>query len=350
MKSPPATAPRVSVITATCNGAVWLAATVASVLAQDFADFEYIIVDDASTDASPVLAQQLAATDPRICLLLLSRNLGPAGALNAGLAVARGQYVAILDHDDLALPGRLALQLAFLDAHPAVGAVGGQAMEIDEAGLPTGRRLLYPAAPAEARWQLLFGASLLHSASMYRRALLLQLGGYSVLHNSLCDYELLIRLADVCALANLPQQLTAYRRSATQYSAVNGRYQNGQMVLLQFALHKRWLDLRPDLQHWSLLQGWMHRRVPASEAEAMAATVLLEQLFTRSVARCAGADQAAVRECCARRWLLLAHLAHPALKQAARHCWQRALVMDPELLRRPRSRELLRQYRRRRLP
>jgi glycosyltransferase involved in cell wall biosynthesis len=109
-------------------------------------------------------------------------QLGPAGALNRALAVAQGDYVAVLDHDDLALPERLARQVAFLDAQPEVGAVGAKVRFIDEAGA-TIRAQSYPTDPAVARWQVLFGASLLHSASMYRRSLLQQLGGYSTKHS-----------------------------------------------------------------------------------------------------------------------------------------------------------------------
>ncbi len=209
------TSPRVSVVTATHNGARFLAAAIQSILGQSYSDFEYVIVDDVSTDASAAILAGFAAHDSRVRVVTNSVQLGPAGALNRALAAAQGSYVAVLDHDDLALPERLARQVAFLDAHPEVGAVGAQARIIDE-GSATINHQAYPTHPAVVRWQLLFGASLLHSASMYRRVLVQQLGGYSEDHPYLCDYELLGRMAEISQITNLPEELACYRRSQTQ--------------------------------------------------------------------------------------------------------------------------------------
>jgi glycosyltransferase involved in cell wall biosynthesis len=126
--------PRVSVVTATYNGARFLPAAIESILAQSYTDFEYVIVDDASTDASAAIATDYAAQDNRVRLVTNPVRLGPPGALNRALAAVQGDYVAVLDHDDLALPERLARQVAFLDAQPAVGAVGAKVRFIDEAG------------------------------------------------------------------------------------------------------------------------------------------------------------------------------------------------------------------------
>lgn len=108
--------PAVSVVTPVWNAAATLAGTVASVRAQGFADWELLLVDDASTDGSGPLARALAAADPRIRVLTLPENGGPAAARNAGIRAARGRYIAFLDADDLWRPQKLARQIGFMRA------------------------------------------------------------------------------------------------------------------------------------------------------------------------------------------------------------------------------------------
>jgi len=121
--------PAVSVLMTTWNGAEFIGASIASVLAQSFADFELIVVDDGSSDTTPrVLA---AIGDTRLRVLRQAANGGVVAARNAGFLAARGRYVAALDHDDLSHPERLARQVAYLDAHPAV-VLAGTEIEIEE--------------------------------------------------------------------------------------------------------------------------------------------------------------------------------------------------------------------------
>jgi teichuronic acid biosynthesis glycosyltransferase TuaG len=113
-------APRVSVITPVWNAEATLGQTVASVQAQSFADWEMLIVDDGSTDASLALARALAAQDPRIRVLAQEANAGAAAARNRGIREAAGRFIAFLDADDLWRPEKLARQLAFMrgGGHP----------------------------------------------------------------------------------------------------------------------------------------------------------------------------------------------------------------------------------------
>jgi hypothetical protein len=340
-----ALSPRVSVVTAAYNGARFLPAAIASILEQSYPDFEHVIVDDASTDASAATVAGLAARDSRIRLAINPVQLGPAGALNSALAAARGDYVAVLDHDDLALPERLARQVAFLDAHPEVGAIGTQVRLIDDAGAVI-RERSYPTHPAVARWQVLFGASLLHSASMYRRNLLQQLGGYSTEHPYLCDYELLGRLAEISQIANLPDTLACYRLSAAQVSATHRTPQYGQMLLLQYAIQQRWLGLRPDLATFAALRRWINGAPPSPGAQAAAAMAQLAALFERycAVTPLTADAHAAVAQACAQYWLRLAHHAHATQRAACRVCWRNACRLDPQALRRPEALAWLRAH------
>ncbi|MEX1019736.1 MAG: glycosyltransferase [Litorilinea sp.] len=341
------TPPRVTVLTATYNGTRYLAATIESVLAQTFEDFEYVVVDDASTDESAQMVADFAARDARIRLVRNAENLNPAGALNRGLAVARGEYLAILDHDDLALPNRLAAQVAFLDAEPDFGAVGAQARCIDETGA-TIKKFLYPVDAAVARWNLFFGATLLHSASMYRRALVAEVGGYSAQHKFICDYDLLIRLAERSRIGNLPDELTCYRRSTTQVSANNHRPQTGQMFLLQYAMQARWLGVRPSLQVVNDLVDWLYsRRAPAQGAVAVVEWMrAMWERYVDSVALSAE-DTTVLGRALGQRWMSMAHTTYAGQRELARVCWSRAWEHDPLLLQRPENWQRLRELRQR---
>ncbi|MEW6364185.1 MAG: glycosyltransferase [Acidobacteriota bacterium] len=326
--------PRVSVVTTTRNGARFLSAAIKSVLAQSFEDFEYVVVDNASTDDSAEIVSDMARRDRRVKLIRGSVDLGPAGGLNRAIGFVRGEYVAVLDSDDLALPERIGRQVDFLDRHIQVGAVGAQVRIIDSASAPIGR-WQYPTHPAGARWELLFGASLLHSASMYRHSLLAQLGGYSERHPFVCDYEQLVRLADVSQVVNLDEELACYRRSSTQLSVIHPRRQQGEAMLLRYAIQRRWLDLRPDLGVFAKLFQWGCGTAPATTAEATAAMEMLELLYDRyrHVTPLSDGDRAAVDSRCARRWLRMAHHAYDTLREASRHCWQQAHRLDPQLTR-----------------
>ncbi len=116
------TPPRVSVVLCVYNQAAYVAEAIASILGQTLTDLELIIVDNGSTDSSPEVVHSF--TDPRIRYVRNERNLGHAGSLNRGRALARGRYLAIMDSDDISLPERLARQADFLDAHPDVAMCG----------------------------------------------------------------------------------------------------------------------------------------------------------------------------------------------------------------------------------
>ena len=117
----------------THNGAATIGDSIASVLAQDMDDFELVIVDDASTDATPELLRR--QTDPRIVPVRNQIRQGIAGARNVGIAVCRAPYIAALDHDDLSAPSRLRRQADYLDAHPDTVLVGTAVRELKEGRL-----------------------------------------------------------------------------------------------------------------------------------------------------------------------------------------------------------------------
>ena len=118
------TIPRVSVLMTVYNGLPYLPQAIESVLHQTFTDFEFVIIDDASTDASVQCIRHYADADSRIRLWCHARNLGQAASLNAGLALARAPYLARMDQDDICLSDRLRQQVNLLETQPRVAAVG----------------------------------------------------------------------------------------------------------------------------------------------------------------------------------------------------------------------------------
>lgn len=201
---------KVSVLMTLYNKGPWVREAVESVLGQTFTDFELLVVDDASTDDG--LARVKAIGDPRIRIIESAENTGRAAAANRGYDAARGAYVAVLDADDLMHPERLAKQVAFLDAHPEVGAVGSWSEVV---GQPD-RVIRVPEDDAGCRGIMYFGMPVLYPACMLRRSVLEE-------HGLRCDPEWLLpgmdrlfmlRIGRHTRYANLQQPLSSYRIGA----------------------------------------------------------------------------------------------------------------------------------------
>lgn len=215
--------PRVSVLMSVYNGARYLQEAVDSILGQTFDDFEFIIVDDGSTDATPAILDSY--TDARIVRLRNEANIGLTRSLNKGLAVARGEYVARQDADDVSLPERLARQVAFLDAYPSIALVGTAYQEVFEDGRPD-RQVSMPLKPGDVREQLLYHSCFCHGSVLARSVCLQAVDGYNEQFVVAQDWDLWLRLADRFDLANLEEilyQLRMSPRSITGRSRMSQR-------------------------------------------------------------------------------------------------------------------------------
>ncbi|WP_439922641.1 glycosyltransferase family 2 protein [Nitrobacter sp. JJSN] len=201
--------PTVSVVMSVRNGGSDLPRAVACILDQTYRDFEFIIINNGSSDGSAVFLS--AISDPRV-RVYHQDDQGLAAALNRGISLARGHYIARQDHDDLALPDRIMKQARFLDEHQDHGLVGTCA-EIWVGDQPTGRFHDHPSDDADLRFCLLFNNPFVHSSVMIRRSVLVQSGGYTTdpARQPPEDYELWSRIARCCRVANLPERLTIYR-------------------------------------------------------------------------------------------------------------------------------------------
>jgi glycosyltransferase involved in cell wall biosynthesis len=208
----PSGTPRVSVIMTVHNASAFLREAIDSVLAQHFGDWELVIVDDGSTDDSPAILATYR--DHRIRTTALTQNIGRLRAVRRAVESARGEYVAILDADDVARPDRLGRQVALLDANAEVLLVGSWARMIDEAGTVIGT-FHPPVDPDELREVLGWANPMVHSSVIYRAAAAREAGGYppTMLHSH--DCALWMRLAARGTVAILPDELCDQRVVAT---------------------------------------------------------------------------------------------------------------------------------------
>lgn len=208
------TSPQISVVMAVFNGELFLPEAIESILNQTLPDFEFIIICDPSTDNSLEIIQSYQ--DSRIMLLRNENKLGLAQSLNRGLEKASGKYVVRMDADDISLPERLAIQVAYMESHREVGVCGSWVKIIGDDGgwireLPVDSDILKCILP--------FGCLIAHPTVIMRRDLLLE---YNLFYNPAFlyseDYELWTRCARHFHLANQNQVLYWYRHHAQQAS------------------------------------------------------------------------------------------------------------------------------------
>lgn len=202
--------PRISVVFTVFNGERHLDNAVRSVLAQTCTDFELIVVDDGSTDATPRLLAVWAAADARV-RIVRQENRGLTASLNTGISVAIGTYIARHDADDVSMPERFARQASHLDAHASVAAVGSGAAVIDGTGATVGG-LTAAVGPQAVRHGLLtLRTTPVHGSMMMRRDALLAVGGYREAFRVGQDYDLWLRLSERFDVDNLPEVLYQWR-------------------------------------------------------------------------------------------------------------------------------------------
>jgi glycosyltransferase involved in cell wall biosynthesis len=210
--------PDVSVILAVRNGGSDLPKAIGTIFAQSFVNFELIAVDNGSTDGTSAFLKSIG--DPRLRVFYHAEP-GLAGALNFGIARARGRYIARQDHDDWALPTRMERQVRFFETHRDHALVGTCA-EIWVGDAPTQRYHDHPTEDVALRFELLFNNPFVHSSVMIRKSALDEVGLYTTdpARQPPEDYELWSRLARRFRVANLPERLTIYREVPNSASRV----------------------------------------------------------------------------------------------------------------------------------
>lgn len=208
--------PKISVVMSVYNGTPYLRESIESILNQTCKDFEFIIIDDGSSDNTWKIITEYANQNQQIKLFKNEENIGLTKSLNKGLKLARGEYIARQDADDVSLPDRFDLQTRFLDAHLEVGAIGSSAQVIDEQSMFVRQsNVLLEHESMQACLLVNNYNCLYHSSMIVRRSLLQAVGGYREDLRYAQDYELWLRLSQVIRIENLPDVLVCVRRSNT---------------------------------------------------------------------------------------------------------------------------------------
>jgi glycosyltransferase involved in cell wall biosynthesis len=240
--------PAISVLMPVYNAERYVAEAVESILAQTFRDFEFLIIDDGSTDRSLSILRRYAERDPRISLV--SRpNTGYLIALNEMLAMARGEFIARMDADDIALPERFERQLSYLTDHPDCVMIGSRVLVIDPDGSPLtvlGEALTHE--EIDSSLMAAHGQMVYHPSVISRRATLFEVGPYRQEYYTGEDLDLFLRLAEVGRIANLAEPLLKYREHAAKVGCVHAaKQEETTRRVLADAYHRRGLRIPPEI-------------------------------------------------------------------------------------------------------
>ncbi len=228
--------PAVSVVMPVHNGERFLGEAIESVLAQTLSDFELVVVDDGSTDASAAILADYARADERL-VAGRTDHVGQADARNAAVGMARAELIAFLDADDVAYPDRLERHRAYFSGHETVALVGGALTFIDETGRAFAEDVRYPVTDAEVREAFSHTTPVLNSAATIRRSVFDELGGYRRLFADSEDLDLWLRVAERHEIVNLPETVVRYRIHRGQASAL--RLEQQSMTALAARLSAR---------------------------------------------------------------------------------------------------------------
>ncbi|RTY96453.1 glycosyltransferase, partial [Flavobacterium bomense] len=222
--------PKITVILPVYNCELYIQTAVESILNQTFTDFELLIIDDASTDATVAIIQKIE--DSRIQLIQKPVNSGYTNSLNSGIKLAKGDYIARMDGDDISYPERFAKQIAYLETHPEV-VVCGTTYKI----MGNDKRITLPEHHEAIKISLLWGNCISHPSVMIRKKVLDQ---YSIQYDTSKepaeDYDMWVRILSLGKLHNLQEVLLEYRLSSNQVSRKRADEQKKNDIATKFQL------------------------------------------------------------------------------------------------------------------
>lgn len=201
--------PKISVIMSVYNGEKFLKESVLSILNQTYADFEFIIINDGSTDLSLEILRGFEEKDKRI-RLISRENKGLTPSLNEGIKLAQGEYIARMDSDDISMPERFEKQITFLEKNKDIALCGTWAINIDENGNEIGEYKT-PITNKEIKKNILFHNPFIHPSVMIRKEIVNNIGLYNEKIKYAQDYEYWLRMIKKNKVANLDDFLIKYR-------------------------------------------------------------------------------------------------------------------------------------------
>ena len=246
--------PKITVFMAAYNESNHIKRSIESILDQTFTDFELIVLNDGSTDDTVSVVKTFK--DERIVLAHNEGNKGLVFTRNRLLELAKGEYIAILDSDDIAYKDRLKLLYDFLKNQPDVALCGGHANIIDENSTKTGQRLNVP-VDNDVDLFMLFGNPFVNSTTMFKREVFNDLNGYRD-YAPAEDFDLFSRISENHKIANIDHVLVEYRIHSNNTSFLNSEvlFQQEQRILRNL-LNKIGIEANSDLLsiHMELFKG-----------------------------------------------------------------------------------------------
>jgi len=244
--------PLISVIFSVYNGAPYLKEAINSILDQTFTDFEFIIVDDGSIDETSKILDSF--TDSRIVRLKNEKNLGLVQSLNKALNLAKGEFIARMDADDISLPERFAKQVAYFKKHPQISVLGTAISQVDKRGRHISV-LVPPIYHKLILWQMFFSCPIFHATVMMRRKALVTFGYYDVNFAHVEDIELWSRLLfNGIKFANLLEALYIRRLHSRSIISTQSAIQYQRGIIIRQRLLKSFLGhiVSADIVAWFL--------------------------------------------------------------------------------------------------
>ena len=237
---------KISVVMSVYNAEKYLNEAVDSILTQTYEDFELILINDKSTDRSGQILGEYAQRDSRIVILENEENIGLTKSLNRGLAIAKGEYIARMDADDISVPHRFARQVQFLDENPEYSFVSSIGRYIDEDGNPEQLRL-FPETNEEIYAMMPKVDAVMHPGVMFRREDIAKIGNYCEDFRVVQDYDLWFRgMAAGYKFYNIQEPLVLFRRNdsyntrkSRAYRMVDYRVRKKGYKINKIPLHKR---------------------------------------------------------------------------------------------------------------
>lgn len=216
--------PKVSVIMSVYNGEEFLRDSILSILNQTYSDFEFVIIDDCSTDNTLKILEEFYKKDSRIKILNNTQNLGLTKSLNKAISESSGEYLARLDAGDVSSPDRLEKQVAFLDQHKEVGLLGSFMYIIDTKGEIL-KEVRYPTDNETLKKDLIKYNPFVHSSIMFRKDVGARVGFYDENFKYAQDYDFYFKLFPLTKFANLPMFLVQYRHMPNSITSTKNKQQ-----------------------------------------------------------------------------------------------------------------------------
>lgn len=242
------------------NGELYLRDAIDSILSQTYSNFEFLIINDGSTDSTDAIIRSYS--DPRITYIINKTNIGLVKTLNKGIKLARGKYIARMDADDLSDPKRLAKQVAFLDTHPDYGLVGSLFGIIDE------KRKIHEIGGAklleneDLKLGMLFANIFCHGETMFRKDLCIRHNlFYDEQYKSAEDYDLWTRMSAYTKIKNLPEVLYFYMTNPQGISAQSSQemQKNAELVTKKYQKRVGFPVITPEFSLRLVRNGWVYK-------------------------------------------------------------------------------------------